>query len=332
VQSFRSALVSHRTVEYDFGNQRIQRIMTSARESLAHGHSAGFSHHQDLPRSGRSLWAEAWLRLRANRAALAGASLLGVIALASLAAPWLSPHEFDALDFERVASAPDWASRHYFGTDAVGRDLLARTLQGGRISLMVGLVATAVSALIGVSYGALAGYAGGRVDALLMRIVDVLYALPFMFLVILLMVVFGRNLVLIFVAIGAVEWLNMARIVRGQTLSLVSQEFVQAARACGASPATILFRHVVPNTLGPVIVYITLTVPQVILFESFLSFLGLGVQEPDTSWGVLIAEGARQMESAPWALIFPAGFLAATLFCLNFLGDGLRDALDPRYR
>jgi oligopeptide transport system permease protein len=281
---------------------------------------------------GRSLWAEAWLRMGSNRAALISAVLLAVIALASLAAPWISPHDFDALDFDRVAIAPDWESRHFFGTDAVGRDLLARTLQGGRISLLVGLAATAVSALIGVGYGAVAGYAGGRLDSLLMRIVDVLYALPFMFLVILLMVIFGRQLILIFVAIGAVEWLNMARIVRGQTLSLESEEFVQAARACGASPAAIVRRHIVPNTLGPVIVYMTLTVPQVILFESFLSFLGLGVQEPDTSWGVLIAEGARQMESAPWALIFPASFLAATLFCLNFLGDGLRDALDPRYR
>jgi oligopeptide transport system permease protein len=260
------------------------------------------------------------------------AVLLGLMGLASLAAPWISPHAFDALDFERVASPPDWESRHYFGTDAVGRDLLARTLQGGRISLMVGLVATLVSALIGVAYGALAGYTGGRTDALMMRAVDVLYALPFMFLVILLMVIFGRHLVLIFVAIGAVEWLNMARIVRGQTLSLLAEDFVEAARACGARPFEIVARHIVPNTLGTVIVYMTLTVPQVILFESFLSFLGLGVQEPDTSWGVLIAEGARQMESAPWALVFPASFLALTLFCLNFLGDGLRDALDPRYR
>ena len=281
---------------------------------------------------GRSLWGEAWLRLRANRAALASAGLLGAIALLSLLAPWLSPHGFDAIDWERIGAAPDWGSAHYFGTDAVGRDLLARTLQGGRISLMVGIVATAVSAVIGVAYGAVAGYAGGRADGLMMRVVDVLYALPFMFLVILLMVIFGRHLVLIFVAIGAVEWLNMARIVRGQTLSLKEQGFVEAARACGAGPGAILFRHIVPNALGPVIVYMTLTVPQVILFESFLSFLGLGVQEPETSWGVLIAEGARQMESAPWTLIFPASFLAATLFCLNFLGDGLRDALDPHYR
>jgi oligopeptide transport system permease protein len=278
------------------------------------------------------LWGEAWLRLRANRAALASVAVLGAVALASLLAPWLSPHPFDAIDWERVGAPPDWPSAHYFGTDAVGRDLFARTLQGGRISLMVGIVATAVSALIGIAYGAVSGYAGGRMDGLMMRLVDVLYALPFMFLVILLMVVFGRHLVLIFVAIGAVEWLNMARIVRGQTLSLKEQEFVESARACGAGPGAILYRHIIPNALGPVVVYMTLTVPQVILFESFLSFLGLGVQEPETSWGVLIAEGARQMESAPWTLIFPASFLAVTLFCLNFLGDGLRDALDPRYR
>ena len=325
-------MVSRRTIENDLAAWRIHHTMTKTLEPSAEGRSAGFPVANDSTPSVRGLWGEAWLRMRSNRAALMSAALLALIALASLGAPWISPHDFDALDFDRVAIAPDWESRHFFGTDAVGRDLLARTLQGGRISLLVGLAATAVSALIGVGYGALAGYAGGRVDSLLMRIVDVLYALPFMFLVILLMVIFGRQLVLIFVAIGAVEWLNMARIVRGQTLSLESEEFVQAARACGASPAAIVLRHIVPNTLGPVIVYGTLTVPQVILFESFLSFLGLGVQEPDTSWGVLIAEGARQMESAPWALIFPATFLAATLFCLNLLGDGLRDALDPRYR
>ncbi|MCH8883004.1 MAG: ABC transporter permease subunit [SAR324 cluster bacterium] len=281
---------------------------------------------------GRSLWAEAWRRMRRNRAAVVSAALLGLIALAALAAPWLSPHAYDAIDWERIGAPPDWAAGHYFGTDAVGRDLFARTLYGGRISLLVGLVATAVSALIGIGYGAVAGYAGGRTDALMMRFVDVLYSLPFMFLVILLMVIFGRHIFLMFVAIGAVEWLSMARIVRGQTLSLKHREFIEAARACGVSTSAILRRHIVPNALGPVVVYMTLTVPQVILFESFLSFLGLGVQEPDTSWGVLISEGARQMESAPWTLIFPAGFLAATLFCLNFIGDGLRDALDPRYR
>lgn len=286
---------------------------------------------RDAPR-GRSLWAEAGLRLLGNRAALASAAILALIAGAVLLAPWLSPHPYDAVDWERISAPPAWSDGHYFGTDSVGRDLFARTLYGGRISLMVGIVATLVSAIIGIAYGAVAGFAGGRADALMMRVVDILYALPFMFFVILLMVLFGRHILLIFVAIGAVEWLNLARIVRGQTLSLKEADFVEAARALGVGPAGILWRHIVPNTLGTVVVYMTLTVPQVILFESFLSFLGLGVQEPDTSWGVLISEGARQMESAPWALVFPAGFLAATLFCLNFIGDGLRDALDPRYR
>jgi oligopeptide transport system permease protein len=197
---------------------------------------------------------------------------------------------------------------------------------------MVGLLATAVSLLIGITWGAVAGYFGGRIDNLMMRFVDIMYSLPFMFFVILLMVVFGRHIFLIFIAIGAVEWLTMARIVRGQTLAVKAKEFIEAARAAGVRNRRIITRHVIPNVLGPVIVYVTLTVPQVILMQSFLSFLGLGVQEPLTSWGVLIAEGAAQMESAPWLLVFPATFLALTLFCFNFIGDGLRDALDPRDR
>ncbi len=229
-----------------------------------------------------------------------------------------------------MASPPDLA--HPFGTDANGRDMLARVLYGGRISLLVGLAATIVSVVIGMAWGATAGYLGGRTDALMMRIVDILYALPFMFFVILLMVYFGRHIVLIFVAIGVVEWLDMARIVRGQAMGLKHKEFVEAARAVGTPEFTIVHRHIMPNTLGPVTVFATLTVPKVILFESFLSFLGLGVQEPMTSWGVLISEGATQMETAPWTLIFPTLFLAATLFCLNFIGDGLRDALDPKQR
>jgi len=212
------------------------------------------------------------------------------------------------------------------------RDLFVRVLYGARVSLAVGIAATLVSLAIGVVYGATAGFLGGRVDELMMRFVDIMYSLPFMFFVIILMVVFGRNIVLLFVALGAVEWLTMARIVRGQTLSIKRKEYIEAAHAAGVSNARIVLRHIIPNLLGPVIVYVTLTVPEVIITESFLSFLGLGVQEPYTSWGVLISEGAGQMESAPWLLIYPAAFLAVTLFCFNFIGDGLRDALDPKDR
>jgi oligopeptide transport system permease protein len=227
---------------------------------------------------------------------------------------------------------PTLADGHLFGTDALGRDLLSRTLQGGRMSLLVGLVSTIVSLVIGIAWGATAGFIGGRTDRIMMRIVDILYALPFMFLVILLMVLFGRQIVLIFVAIGAINWLDMARIVRGQTLGLKQREFVEAARVSGVGTARIILRHIVPNLLGVVVIYVTLTIPQVILVESFLSFLGLGVQEPMTSWGALVSEGAQEMENAPWMLLFPSLFLAITLFCFNFLGDGLRDALDPRDR
>lgn len=291
---------------------------------------------QDLlveqPVRGRSLWVNAWHRLRLNRAAVVSGILLGVIVLLVLVGPWLSPYDFDHADWDNIYTAPSLANQHYFGTDAVGRDLFVRVLEGGRISLLVGLIASLVSLLIGVSYGAVAGYFGGRVDELMMRAVDILYALPFMFLVIVLMVVFGRNILLIFVAIGAVNWLDMARIVRGQTLSLKNMEFVEAAQAMGADSFSIIRRHILPNLLGVVIVYLTLTIPQVILVESFLSFLGLGVQEPNTSWGALVNDGAQDMESAPWALIFPAVFLTITLYCLNYLGDGLRDALDPKDR
>ena len=268
-------------------------------------------------------------RLLRHRAAAAAAILLGLIVLACIAGPALLPFASDEIFWDAIQAPPDLAARPNFGTDANGRDLLARVLQGGRVSLAVGLAATLVSLVIGVAYGAVAGYAGGRADELMMRLVDILYSLPFMFFVILLTVFFGRNIFLIFVAIGAVEWLDMARIVRGQAIALKHREFVGAARALGADGFAILRRHVVPNTLGPVAVYVTLTVPKVILLESFLGFLGLGVQEPMTSWGVLIAEGTSAMESAPWLLAFPATFLAATLFCLNFIGDGIRDALDP---
>jgi oligopeptide transport system permease protein len=281
---------------------------------------------------GRSLWQDARRRLFRNKAAVVSMVVLGVIATLALFAPWLSPHPYDEVYWERIQVPPDFANAHWFGTDGNGRDLFVRTLYGARVSLMVGILATGVSLMIGVTWGAIAGYFGGRTDNLMMRFVDIMYSLPFMFFVILLMVVFGRHIFLIFIAIGAVEWLTMARIVRGQTLSVKGKEFIEAARAAGVSNRKIITRHIIPNVLGPVVVYVTLTVPQVILIESFLSFLGLGVQEPLTSWGVLISEGAAQMESAPWLLIFPATSLAITLFCFNFIGDGLRDALDPKDR
>jgi oligopeptide transport system permease protein len=279
-----------------------------------------------------SLWLDAWRSLRRNRAAMIALYLMATVVVLVLAAPLLSPFSIDSTDWDQISIAPSFSTQHYFGTDDVGRDLFVRTLYGGRISLMVGLVATLVSLIIGIAWGATAGYVGGRTDQFMMRIVDVLYAMPFMFFVILLMVFFGRNIFMIFIAVGAINWLDMARIVRGQTLSLKKKEFVEAARAGGVSSFNIVRRHIVPNLLGIVVVYVTLTIPQVILVESFLSFLGLGVQEPMTSWGALVNDGAQAMESAPWALIFPAVFLALTLFCFNFVGDGLRDALDPRDR
>ena len=281
---------------------------------------------------GRSLWLDAARRLRRNRAAVAGLITLSLLALLATFGPLLLPYAIDEVFWDSIGAPPTFSDWHPFGTDANGRDLFVRTLYGGRISLSVGLAASVVSVLIGVTWGTVSGYFGGRTDSLMMRVVDVLYALPFMFFVILLMVYFGRHVILIFIAIGMVEWLDMARIVRGQTLSIKRKEFIEAARAIGTPSILIVARHIIPNVLGPVSVFATLTVPRVILFESFLSFLGLGIQEPMTSWGVLISEGAGQMESAPWTLIFPATFLAVTLFSLNFVGDGLRDALDPRDR
>jgi oligopeptide transport system permease protein len=282
---------------------------------------------------GRSLWHDAWRRLLRNRAAVASLVILVVIALASIFGPYALPWTYDQIDWDHVeALKPTFALGHYLGTDSVGRDLLARTLFGGRISLTVGLLATTVALVIGISVGALAGYLGGRTDQILMRFVDLMYSVPLVFFVIILMVTFGRNFILMFVAIGCVEWLTMARIVRGQTLSLKNKEFIEAARASGGSTFGIILRHIVPNVLGVVIVYVTLTIPQVILLESVLSFLGLGVQEPMTSWGVLINEGAAELEITPRTLIVPAVFMTVTLFCFNFLGDGLRDALDPKDR
>ena len=361
-------------------------------------------------KAGRSLWQDAFRRLRANRIALGGGVFLVLMAFACIAGPWLTGHRYDQVyqayvkapaslqpyprEAEIVPAAEDAMRRarvdvrsvdvegsrltivvtddepvderivrylersdlfadaavgesadggrqltltadvarvrFLFGTDSNGRDLLTRTLFAGRISLAIGLLATFVALVIGVSYGAAAGYFGGTADLVMMRVVDILYSLPFIFFVILLVVFFGRNFVLMFIAVGAVEWLDMARIVRGQTIFLKRQEFVQAAEAMGVDSGGILRRHIVPNLAGPVIIYMTLMVPKVILLESFLSFLGLGVQEPMTSWGVLIAEGARNMQSTPTMLIFPCIFLVSALFALNFLGDGLRDALDPK--
>ena len=281
---------------------------------------------------GRSLWQDARRRLFRNKAAVVSMVLLSLIFLGAVFAPWLSPHPFDEVYWDRIGMPPDYANAHWFGTDNNGRDLFVRVLYGARVSLAVGFAATLVSLAIGVVYGAVSGFFGGKVDEAMMRLVDILYSLPFMFFVIILMVVFGRNIILLFVALGAVEWLTMARIVRGQTLSVKRKEFVEAAHAAGVSSWRIVMRHIIPNVLGPVVVYVTLTVPEVIMTESFLSFLGLGVQEPYTSWGVLISEGAGQMESAPWMLIYPAIFLGVTLFCFNFIGDGLRDALDPKDR
>ena len=279
-----------------------------------------------------SLLGDAWGVLKKNKAAATSAWVMIVMGLMVIIGPWVSPFALDQTDWYQISARPDLASGHIFGTDNLGRDLFVRVMHGGRVSLMVGLVATMVSVIIGVSYGSISGFIGGKTDAIMMRVVDVLYAMPFLFFVILLMVFFGRSIFLIFVAIGAVNWLDIARIVRGQTLNLKGKEFVDAARAGGATTTRIVFKHIVPNLLGLVVVYVALTVPQVILVESFLSFLGLGVQEPMTSWGALVNQGARQMETSPWMLLFPGMFLAATLFCFNFIGDGLRDALDPKDR
>jgi oligopeptide transport system permease protein len=273
----------------------------------------------------------AWRTFLRNHAAVAGAAGLVLMLLFCLGWPLVSPHPFDAQDLARQLQPPSLS--HPCGTDIAGRDLLTRIAYGGRISLLVGLVATLVSLLIGVTWGAIAGYAGGRLDQVMMRAVDLLYSLPFMFFVILLVTYFGRSLVLLFVALGAVQWLTMSRIVRGQVLSLKAQPFVEAARALGASSPGILARHIVPNLLGPVIVYSTLTVPAVMLEEAFLSFLGLGVSPPATSWGLLTAEGASAisvLRTNWWLVVFPGAALSLTLFALNYVGDGLRDALDPK--
>jgi oligopeptide transport system permease protein len=277
---------------------------------------------------GTSLWRDAWQRLGKNKMAVISTVILILIVLASFIGPFFLKLSYETQNLQLGAVPPD--VRHWLGTDTLGRDLFVRILYGGRVSMSVGFCATAVALTIGVFYGAISGFLGGKIDMLMMRIVDIIFALPFTVFVILLMVFFGRKFVLLFVAIGAVQWLTMARIVRGQVLSLRHQEFIEAAEALGLSKPRIILRHMIPNALGPIIVYATLTVPAVMLLEAFLSFLGLGVQPPMSSWGVLIKEGAEVMEEFPWLLVFPGLVLAITLFSLNFLGDGLRDALDPR--
>ncbi|SHO55941.1 oligopeptide ABC transporter permease OppC [Vibrio quintilis] len=279
---------------------------------------------------GRSLWQDARIRFMNNKAAMASLVILVLITLAVLILPHFAQFEFDETDWYAMNAAP--SAEHVFGTDALGRDLYVRTLTGGQISLAVGVMGAFVAVIIGTLYGATSGFIGGRTDRVMMRILEILYAIPFMFFVIVLVTFFGRNIMLIFVAIGAISWLDMARIVRGQTLSLRSKEFIEAAHVCGVSNRYIITRHIVPNVLGVVVVYATLLIPNMILIESFLSFLGLGVQEPNTSWGALLQEGANTMDLAAWQLAFPAAFMVVTLFCFNYVGDGLRDALDPKDR
>lgn len=297
---------------------------------LAPGSRAGAETMEKAAR-GRSLWDDARRRLLRNRAAVGSMIVLAILVLAAVFGPMFTPYDYDQINKDHVW-APPLTQGHLLGADSLGRDLLTRLLTGLQVSLAIGLVATTVSLIIGVAWGAIAGYVGGRVDEIMMRVVDVLYSLPFIFFVILLMVTFGSNIILIFVAIGAVEWLTMSRIVRGQTLSLKHKEFVEAARAAGLGAAGIISRHIVPNLLGPVVVYVTLTIPAVILAESFLSFLGLGVQPPMASLGTLIANGAQDMELAWWLLVFPSLTMVVTLMCFNFIGDGLRDAIDPKDR
>lgn len=302
-------------------------ILRSFRESaldgtLAHGEARG----------GRSLTQDALARLRRNRAAIFSLFLLAALIVAAFLGPHIIPFNYEDPDWAAFRAPPSLESGHYFGADQNGRDLLARTLYGTRVSLAVALVATLVSVIIGVTYGAVAGYLGGRIDQAMMRFVDIMYALPYILFVILLMVIFGRNVYLLFAAIGALEWLTMARIVRGQTLSIKQREFIEAARAAGQGTSAIIFRHIVPNLVGPTVIYAALTVPEIIVTESFLSYLGFGVQEPLTSLGTLIAEGADVFEVLPWLLWFPATFLVMLLLSLLFIGDGLRDAFDPRDR
>jgi oligopeptide transport system permease protein len=285
----------------------------------------------DAPK-GRSLTQDAMRRLVRNKAAVVSIAIVLLIVLVAFIGPYFLPWGYSQVDWSSIRKAPNFDTGHYLGTDQNGRDMAARVMQGTQMSLIVAFVATVVSVSIGVVYGAVAGYFGGRVDAIMMRIVDVMYALPYILFVIILMVMFGRNPVLLFVGIGCIEWLTMARIVRGQTLSIKQREFIEAAKASGAKPFAIIMRHIVPNLTGPVVIYATLTIPEIIIAESFLSYLGLGVQEPQTSLGTLISAGAPVAEVLPWLLLAPAAVLVTLLLCLTYIGDGLRDALDPKDR
>ncbi len=303
--------------------------MTSANAKLLDSEVVARAASGDAP---QSLWRQAAARFKRNRAAMGSIYVLVFIALTAIIIPIVWPHGIEDASWEKILAPPSFDDFHWFGTDANGRDLFVRVFYGGRISLSIGLLTTLVALVIGVSYGAIAGFFGGRLDGFMMRIVDVLYSLPLLFFIIILVTVFGRNIFLVFIAIGAVEWLTMSRIVRGQTLTVKSKEYVDSAVAIGMSKGAILRRYIIPNVLGPVIVYVTLLIPTNIVVESYLSFIGLGVQEPLTSWGLLISQGSGQIDNAPWLLFFPATMLAITMFCFNFIGDGLRDALDPQGR
>ena len=279
---------------------------------------------------GRSLWNDAVARFRRHRAAMASLWVLGVITVLAVLVPEFWPNSLDEVNWDYIQSPPTTENLLWFGTDVNGRDMFSRTFYGARISLTIGVLTTLVALIIGVLYGAIAGYRGGPAGDIMMRVVDVLYSLPTLFFIIILVTIFGNNFLLIFICIGAVEWLTLARIVRGQTLSIKEKEYVESARAAGLSTPTILLKYIIPNVIGPVIVYVTLLIPINIIVESYLSFLGLGVQEPFTSWGRLISQGANEIGTAPWLLVIPAAFLVVTLFCFNFIGDGLRDSLDPK--
>ena len=286
----------------------------------------------DAAVAGRSPWMDARSRFLRNKAAVASVCILGFVVVCCVFGPFLLPHAFDSADWDAMSLPPSWKNTHWFGTDESGRDLLVRSLIGGRVSLMVGILATLSSVSLGIAWGATAGFLGGRADALMMRAVDMMYAVPYLLIAILMVTILGRAFYLVVITITVFSWMDMARVVRGQTLSLRSREFIEAARAIGVPTRRIIFQHIVPNLLGVVVIYTTVTVPSVILTESVLSFLGLGIQEPMTSWGVLIHDGTAVMEISPWMLLFPAGFLSVTLYCFNYIGDGLRDALDPKDR